>query len=187
MKKVSRQAEVFGEMCEVELAYFDDSDRVLWKELFDKWADLKKGMKRFEAREPNILEGISEVAFCIWSGSGRLLNLKGNGSSSFDTYNEKTKRAEQIKAASVIPDLTSFGPRSKWDDLYFIDFYNIGKLDGTFNVFKIPSKLIYETMVNRDHTFRQQQALGRRPRFSIYDKIIVEKSLKPVGEDIKIW
>lgn len=187
MKKETRKACAFGKTCKIELAYFDKADQKLWKELFDKWADLKKGMQRFEAREPNILEGISEVAFCIWSGSGRLLNLKGNGSSSFDTYNEKLQRAEQIKAASIIPDLTSFGPKSKWDDLYFLDFYNKGKLDGTFNVYKIPNEFIWKTMVNKTRNFCEQQSLGLRPRFSIYSKIIVEHNLKPVGKNIKIW
>ncbi len=73
--------------------------------------------------------------FCIYSGSNRFISIKkGNTNTSFDTYNLKTKKAEQIKACSVEKDLTSFGPESKWDDIYFLDFYNKGKLDGTFQV-----------------------------------------------------
>lgn len=28
----------------------------------------------------------------------------------------------QVKACSVLPDLTSFGPRSEWDRIFFADF-----------------------------------------------------------------
>ena len=115
------------------------------------------GMRDYKSREPNFPEGLSEVAFCIYSGSERFISLKGKSSASFDTFNLKTKKAEQIKASSVEFDLSSFGPKSKWDDLYFLDFYNGGKLDGTFNVYKIPTELIYSAKVNKTQTFKQQQ------------------------------
>ncbi len=70
---------------------------------------------------------MSEVAFCLYSGSKRFVSLTDDANSSFDTFNTETSRAEQIKACSVKSDLTSFGPNSKWDDIYFLDFYNQGK------------------------------------------------------------
>ena len=142
---------------------------------------------RTRAREPNFPEGLSEVAFCLYSGSKRFISLKGGVNSSFDTFNTETGKAEQIKACSVKRDLTSFGPDSRWDDLYFLDFYNEGKLDGTFNVYKIPTKIIYSMKVNKKQTFKQQQAQKRRPRFSITDKIIIEKKLKPIATNVKVW
>lgn len=187
MKIIKEKAKVFGKECELELMSFDKSDRKKWKELFDMWRNLKIGMRDYKSREPNFPEGLSEVAFCLYSGSYRLISLKGVSSSSFDTFNLKTQRAEQIKASSVYPDLTSFGPTSVWNDLYFLDFFNKGRLNGVFSVYKIPSNLIYKTKVNKSQTFLQQQKQKRRPRFSIYEKIINRRKLKPIDTNIKIW
>jgi hypothetical protein len=188
MRKVTREKiKVFGKECTLELMHFEKKDGEKWKKLFNSWRKLKLGLRGFEFREPNFPEGLSEMAFCIYSGSERLLSLKGGVSSSFDTFNVKKGKAEQIKASSVEEDLTSFGPKSRWDDLYFLDFYNKGKLDGTFNVYKIPNNLINSIKVNKNQTFRIQQKEKRRPRFSITKKIIIKKSLKPEGRNIKIW
>jgi len=113
MRLVEKKVMVFGKEATAELMEFDKQDRKKWKTLFDLWVNLKMGMREYQAREPNMLEGISEVAFCLYSGSHRLIGLKGNGvSSSFDTFNVENNKAEQIKACSVMPDLTSFGPKS---------------------------------------------------------------------------
>lgn len=185
----SYKAKVFNEDCEIELMEFDKEDGVKWKALFDKWRILKQGLRDYKAREPNLPEGLSEVAYCLFSGSGRLISLKGrvSASASFDTYNLKTGKAEQIKATSVGADLTSFGPKSKWDDLYFLDFYNQGKLDGTFNVYLIPNDLIFGMKVNASQTFIDQQGEKRRPRFSIIEGIIKSTDLKPLAIDVKVW
>ena len=80
-----------------------------------------------------------------------------------------------------MPDLTSFGPRSVWDILYFVDFYREGNFDGTFDIYEIQNELIYSTKVNAKQTMRDQQKEGRRPRFSIYEKIILSHGIKPVA------
>lgn len=187
MEKTKQHAKVFGEDCILELMSFGKSDRKKWKELFDQWKGLKMGMREYESREPNFPEGLSEVAFCLYSGSKRFISLQGNSSSSFDTYNTDTGRAEQIKASSIAEDLTSFGPRSRWDDLYFLDFYNDNKLDGRFNVYKIPSELIYSMKVNKNQTMKEQQEEGKRPRFSIVKDIIKAMSLEPIARNVKVW
>jgi hypothetical protein len=188
MKIKKCKTKIFGKTCVLELMDFDETDKKKWKKLFDAWKKLKFGLREFQSREPNFPEGLSEIAFCLYSkDSKRFLSLSGPVSSSFDTFNEKTKKAEQIKACSVKEDLTSFGPQSKWDDLYFLDFYNEGKIDGTFNVYKIPTRLIYSTKVNKTQTFKDQQKEKRRPRFSIVKKIIKEKKLKPIAINVKIW
>jgi len=181
------KANVFGKECTMELMDFDKKDGKRWKELFDMWKKLKLGMREYKSREPNFPEGLSEVAFCLFSKSKRFISLQGESPASFDTFDLKKNRAEQIKASSVESDLTSFGPISKWDDLYFLDFYNNGKLDGTFNVYKIPSQWVYEMKVNKKQTFRQQQKQGKRPRFSIIDNIVKKKELKPIARNVKIW
>lgn len=188
MEIKEHRTKVFGRECEIQLMHFDKKDAKEWKKLFDSWKQLKIGLRKYKSREPNIPEGISEVAFCLYSGSNRFISLKGNGvNKSFDTYNLKTKKAEQIKASSVERDLTSFGPGSKWDDLYFLDFYNGGRLDGTFNVYKIPTDLIYKMKVNKNQTFKEQQEQSRRPRFSITSKIILDKKLEPLAKNVKVW
>lgn len=187
MKIKKYKALVFGEPCVVELMSFTKSDAKEWKKLFDLWKELKLGMRKYRSREPNLPEGLSETAFCLYSGSKRFVSLSGNSSASFDTFNLSTHHAEQIKATSISEDVTSFGPKSRWDDLYFLDFYNNGKLDGSFNVYKIPTELILNTKVNRIQTFQDQQKQGRRPRFSITKKIIRPYHLKPLATNVRIW
>lgn len=165
---------------------FDDTDRRAWKILFDSWKKLKLGMRAYESREPNFPEGLSEVAYCLWSGSSRKINTRGVSNSSFDTYNQTSKETEQVKACSVEDDLTSFGPKSKWDKLIFLDFYNEGKVDGLFDVYILPTEKIYLHKVNRLQTFRDQQGQGRRPRLSL-KKFIFDEQIKPVATKVKVW
>ncbi len=39
------QSVVFGGECSLELMTFDDSDKAEWKRLFDKWKELKLGLR----------------------------------------------------------------------------------------------------------------------------------------------
>ena len=142
MKIIQYKGQVFACECNMNLMEFSKEDAKKWKEIFDRWKELKMGLRDYKSREPNFPEGLSEVAFCLYSGSCRFLSMNGKASASFDTFNISTKKAEQIKATSVNEDLTSFGPKSKWDDLYFVDFYNDGKVDGRFDVYLIPNKYI---------------------------------------------
>lgn len=178
---------VFGEECILEVMDFKKSEGKKWKEVFDSWRGLKMSMRDYKSREPNFPEGLSEVAFCLWSESSRFISAHNLSNTSFDTFNKKTKRAEQIKACSVEVDLTSFGPKSKWDDLYFLDFYNRGLVDGRFDIYKIPNSLIYESKVNKNQIFKDQQEEGRRPRLSIKKQIIAENKLSPIAKNVKVW
>ncbi len=187
METKKYQTSVFGQKCVVELMEFSRGDGKKWKELFDLWKKLKLGMRDYKAREPNFPEGLSEVAFCLYSGSSRFISAKGAPNTSFDTFDVKKGRAQQIKACSIDQDLTSFGPKSKWDDLYFLDFYNNNKTDGFFDVYKIPSELIYGMKVNKNQTLADQQGEKRRPRFSIKKDIIAKHKLKPVAKSVKVW
>ena len=185
MDFITENLVVYSEHATVTYLKFDKTDRAAWKETFDYWKNLKTAMRNYNAREPNFPEGLSEVAFCLWSGSVR--KIKSSGNSSFDTFNLRTRRAEQIKACSVENDLTSFGPATKWDDLYFLDFWNNGNVDGRFDVYKIPNELIYDHQVNATQTLREQQLQGRRPRTNIKSKIIVPNRLKPIESSVSVW
>jgi hypothetical protein len=79
-----------------------------------------------------------------------------------------------------MPDLTSFGPKSEWDKIYFMDFYVNGFWDGKFDIYLIENYDIYNHKVNANQTLKDQQKEGRRPRFSIYKDIISIKDLKPI-------
>jgi len=176
-----------GQDIEIEVAHLDSKDAKEFKRLFDIWRKLNLGLEKY-GRKVNIPEVISEGMFCIFAKSVRYMKrVKGKGKVSFDTINIKTARREQIKACSVEGDLTSFGPKSEWDDLYFLDFYNGGKIDGRFDVYKIPSKLIYENKVNKNQTLQDQQKEKRRPRFSIKKDIITKNKIKPVAKSVKVW
>lgn len=175
-----------GEM-EVEVAHFDKKDAKNFKRLFDIWIELNSGLGKY-GRKVNIPEVLSEGMFCVFSDSVRCQRkLKGKGSTSFDTINLKTGEREQIKASSIETDLSTFGPKSEWDKLYFMSFYNDGKIDGTFDVYEIPNKLIYSNKVNRGQTMKHQQEEKRRPRFSIMKDIIKPNKIKPIGKNVKVW
>lgn len=186
MQTVLISATVFGQNGKLEVMTFDENDRKRWKVLFDSWKQLKIGMRQYEAREPNFPEGLSEVAYCIWAQSTRFIAARGISNTSFDTYDQKNGIAEQIKACSVENDLTSFGPRSRWDKLIFLDFYNGGKVDGRFDAYEIPSALIYSYKMNARETFKDQQTQGRRPRLSL-KKLICEYNIQPLAKSIQVW
>jgi hypothetical protein len=159
---------------------FEESDRkILWN-IYKNWRALCDDLLRIRSRAVNLPEGLSEGAFCLQTGAVRLRDSIPGANSSWDCYDMRTNRRIQIKACSVLPDLTSFGPRSVWDELYFMDFFCNGTWDGSFRIYKIDSKDIYNHEVASSVTFRDQQNQGRRPRFSIYNDIIQKKGLRPL-------
>ena len=188
MKIISQNINLYGNICNATLLQFNEIDKKEWKILWDSWNNLRVGLKNYYSRGPNLSEGLSESAFCLYRNSMKLLKIEGGCDSSADTYNLFTNEAEQIKATSIESDLTSFGPNSKWDKLYFLDFYNGGNLDGSFDCYEIDTALIYNTVVNqgKNETFVDQQQQGRRPRLSL-KKIIRENNIMPVGSTIQVW
>jgi len=190
MKIIKKRINLYGNICEAELMKFEDSDRREWKRLWDAWKKLRDKAIEYKFRGPNLLEGISETAFCLYKPSSmRVIKVYGNCNASADTYDISTYRAEQIKATSIAEDLTSFGPTTQWDDLYFLDFYRDGSLDGSFDVYLIKSNLIYSQILNKKkkETFKDQQKQGRRPRLSIKGDIILKYDIKPIAVNVRVW
>jgi hypothetical protein len=186
MKIEKHTVKLDGNDVEIEVAHLDKEDGEEFKRLFDLWKTLNVGLEKY-GRKVNIPEVISEGMFCVFSGSVRYIKkTKGKGKVSFDTINLEKSSREQIKATSIEKDLTSFGPKTEWDELYFVDFYNNGKLDGTFNVYLIPNDLIYANQVNSGQTMKEQQAEKRRPRMSIKE-IIEANDIKAIATDVKVW
>ena len=186
MKLEKHTISIKGNNLDIEIAHLNKIDAKEFKKLFDLWKKLNEGLSKY-GRRVNIPEVLSEGMFCVFSKSVRFQKkIGGKGKVSFDTINLKNNRREQIKACSIKSDLTSFGPKSEWDDLYFLDFYRNGKLDGTFDVYLIPNKLIYSNKVNKKQTLKQQQAEKRRPRMRVKE-IIIDNKIKPLASGVKVW
>jgi hypothetical protein len=177
MKIEWKNVEIKGRKIKALLTIKEKGDGELLKNLYSDWKKLNDRLKAISTRGINLPETISENAFTLFfPDCFRVVSLKGM-KCSFDCINLKTGNRIQIKASSVTSDLTSFGPRSEWDELFFLDF---SKGDGSFKAYKIEPDWIYKHMVNKLQSFQQQQEENRRPRFSIIEQIIKPKRLKPV-------
>lgn len=164
------------------IEYTTKKDKKSLYKIYKDWKNLSDNLKTISGRGINIPEGLSEGAFCIEMNCIKPIKfkkLKGINTS-FDVYDESTFERIQVKACSVIPDLTSFGPKSIWDKIYFLDFYRNGAWDGKFDIYLIPNNLVYSQQINATQTFSQVQSSGKRPRFSIMEKIIQAHSLTPI-------
>jgi len=168
-----------GRKYKADLLFLGNKDRKKLRSLFIIWKRLFVGLRNFNSRGVTIPEGISESAFALVMQCPRIIKVYG-AKCSFDNFDLKGNKRLQIKATSVDNDLTSFGPNSVWDELYWLDFYRKGKLDGSFDVYKIPNRVIYNFKVNATQTFRQQQKNKRRPRLRMRYDIIIPKKIKPV-------
>jgi hypothetical protein len=179
MEKKERKIKLPEGTFDARLQFFCEDDRKYLLKIYNLWRSLSELTSEAESRTINIPEVLSEGLIALEFDAPRLLSLASGANSSFDCYSIDTEERIQVKACSVIPDLTSFGPRSVWDRLYFCDFYRNGEWDGQVDIYEIPNELIYVQKVNRNQTFRDQQNQNRRPRFSIYKEIIDKHKLKP--------
>jgi hypothetical protein len=175
-KKINKNNEII-EALVTSLDY--EKDKKLIGKLYFQWKNLNEAIKKISTRGINLPEAISENAFCLFFTDCLRVNKLKGGKCSFDVINIKTGSRIQIKASSVEEDLTSFGPHSEFDEIYFLDFSNG---NGSFLVYKIETQWIYGHNINKNQTFEEQQQQGRRPRFSIKKDIIKVKKLKPVKE-----
>lgn len=159
---------------------FESADDSLIRGIYKNWRALSEELRAFGGRGVNLPEVLSEAVFCRQYGTVRINQNISGANTSFDVYDLKRSKRIQIKACSVLPDLTSFGPDSVWDEIYFLDFYRKGKWDGTVDIYLIDNNLIYNHNVNAGQTMKHQQLQGRRPRFSIYKEIITRKGILPI-------
>gem|GEM_PF-355287 len=170
----------------------EEKDRGELRVIYEMWVELNKKISRIGGRKVNMPEALSESAFCLemkrtgYGNPVRAMKVKGKTprkySISYDTLDKNNYSRQQIKASSIDHDLTSFGPRSQQDEIYFLDFYRDGSFDGKFDVYKIDPQHVDSQVLNigNNETFTQQQQEGRRPRLSIKKKIIERQSLRPL-------
>ncbi len=156
---------------------FDEVDFDKIKAIFKKWMEINNELKSLGGRTLNVPDVISEAIYCHFFNAART-----NGTAySYDAVDLTDGAGIQIKSASIPNDLTSFGPKSTWDKLIFMDFAPNGKLDGNINIYEITQDVSGIIMnKGKNETFADQQAQGRRPRFSIKSEIIEKYGLKPI-------
>lgn len=123
-------------------------------------------------------EAFTEELFCkvMYSITGqtyrRLYKDRHGVYTSSDIYCEETGKYIQLKSSTVgfkgnvKPGVSSFGPNSKWDQLYYM-YINSDTLN--IKVYMVHGDL-KNIMCNKTNktTFGDQQKSGRRPRFDLY-------------------
>jgi len=141
---------------------------------FFKWKDLNTYIKRISNRGLNMPEAISEPMGCY------CLDLLWNrGKKTGDATDPKTKKIIEFKATSRFEeDLSSFGPKTVFDNLVFLRF-NLDKNQLYIYDLKINSQDFGKYPVNESETIQQQKNLGKRPRVSLQKLFVDAQGLKP--------
>lgn len=184
MLKETRQLKLPEGIFDVEVLIFQHDDREKIRSLYKRWRSLCDDLISLESRALPLPEGLSESVICLEMGWYRVNSVKGQGfNSSFDCYDPKSKKRIQIKATSIKDDLSSFGPKSEWDLLCFLDFYKLGNWDLSYDMYLLEAKTLSGIMLNasKGETFKAQQMQGRRPRLSIKNMLIKPHEIKPTG------
>ena len=183
MEIISHTLSIENKIITLKLLKIENNDREILKKVFVLWEKINKDVKEklYGARKLNMPEAISEAVVCLELGFHKFVSAHGsaNYKTSFDCFDIKTNKRIQIKC-STSTGPSSFGPESIWDDIYFIDFYNSGTIDGNYKIYKIDSNYIYNAKMNKNQTLVDQQKEKRRPRFDIRKEIIEKHRLKPL-------
>lgn len=140
------------------------------------WKELNGLIKNSHTRGINFPEIISESLLCY------ALDYKLNRGTGGDAYDEINNRVIECKATSNFDrDTSSFSPNEEFDRLYFLRLYQrddeLYIYDTEYNSTKL--KLVN---VSKSQTLGDQQAQGRRPRFSIIKQIINEDNIEPIAK-----
>lgn len=155
---------------------FDNNDFAILKEIFADWLKINEKVIALGGRGLNVPDVFSEALYCIYFNAVRT----NNTAHSYDCVNIDNGAGVQVKSASIAHDCTSFGPRSTWDELYFMDFAVNGKIDGIIDVYRLDFSLDNVILnAKKNETFKMQQEQGRRPRLSL-KKLIIENNIKPI-------
>lgn len=155
---------------------FDMNDYTKFVIIFKSWLKINKLLQSLGGRSMNVPDVISEGLYCYFFNA-----VRTNGTAySYDAVDLVTHEGIQVKSTSIDDDLTSFGPRSSWDVLIFMDFAPAGVVDGTVDIYRIDKDFSNIELNQRGETFADQQNQGRRPRLSIKSSIIGLDKLKPI-------
>ncbi|WP_261368953.1 Bsp6I family type II restriction endonuclease [Mycoplasma struthionis] len=121
----------------IKVDIFEKKDFKSLKEIFKKWIELNKKLKELNGRSMNVPDVLSEGLFCLLFNAYRTRN----SAHSYDAVDIKRNKGIQLKSSSILNDLSSFGPKSTWDELYFIDFAPEGKINGEVHFYKVDNEI----------------------------------------------
>lgn len=146
-------------------------------DVYFHWKQLDAEIRTISGtRGINFPSELSEYMVCY------ALKLQLNKASGGDAVDFKCDPPQiiEIKATSVADgdDLSSFSPQEQFDDLIFA---RLEKQDDKLLIYRlgINSEDLKNIKVNKTQSVKDQQLQGRRPRFSVYHKIVKEKGLEP--------
>lgn len=138
--------------------------------IYELWKNLNSLVKQIYPRGINFPESVSEP-ICCYVNSFTLSLGKGS-----EDAIDKEGNLIQIKATSNFnDDLTSFGPKSKFNKLHFV---RLDINNDLLYLYNIPIDIVYSVKVNKNNTVKDLQTLGKRPRFSIIKNIINVYNIK---------
>lgn len=148
-------------------------------DIYFHWKTLDAEIKTLSGtRGINFPSELSEYMACY--ALDLLVNKEGSNGDAVDMSDEANPLIIEIKGSSA--DKTSapnsFSPSEQFDDLVFV---RLEKYDDLLKIYRtgINSEKLKSIKVNVSQTVEDQQKQGRRPRFSIQDKIVDELGLEP--------
>lgn len=141
---------------------------------FFRWKDLNTYIVNHSRRGINMPDCISEPMACYCLGL-----LWNNGDKTGDATNPETGEKIEFKATSRFEgDLSSFSPKTDFDDLIFLRF-NLSKNLLYIYDLKINAKEFVKLPANNSQTIAEQQRQGRRPHISLQKLFVDAKNLIP--------
>lgn len=168
MSKLSKQTSVKVDLVTIDAARINDVC-----ENYFHWKDLNERLTNFCSRGINFPDAISEPMGCY------ALGYLWNKGTAGDAYNKtETKKIEFKATSNYDSDLTSFGPKTDFDDFVFL------RLDYQNNLLYVYDtgmnhKAIENLKVNQSQTIHDQQLQGRRPHIRIIEELIEPTGMQP--------
>ena len=164
---------------------FNDSNINNLKNIYTVWKTYSSLLKASGDRQSNVPPVLSEGIVSYLYKNIRVNSLRGSGSdglkTSMDNFNINTKKRIQVKSTCIYNDCTSFGPKTDYDELIFVDFYS-----EKIKIFDLSEYIetLKNTVLNKKkkETFLMQQQAGRRPRLSLKKDIILKHNVDPIAE-----
>jgi len=183
MKIIIHKVNFNKKIVTLELLTFQEEDRKIFKDTFQKYQQINDTIINVlkGTRRTNFPDALSESIFCLEFNCGKILGSSNSAgySTSFDCFDTKRNKKIQLKcSASTAP--SSFGPRSEYDEIYFIDMWNNGEINGNFKIYKLDNNDIDNVKVNKKQKLTDQQDKEKRPRFDIRKKLVNFLKLEPV-------
>lgn len=144
--------------------------------IYATWKKLDGQIDAISTRGINLPGELSEIFACY------VLNYQWKKDGHGDAYDPVGERIIEVKGSgSYKKDLSSFSPSETFAELIFV---KVDKDNDKAYIYEtgIDSTALKDIMVNSTESVGDQQADGKRPRFSIEKKIIKANKLKPTYE-----